>query len=77
MRVNAAPGAGELDEDGDEVVIRRPDGPGLLGVLKGVLGEGNGAGGKGSKDAAGKGDVGKGAGEDDYQRFLEGLHDLP
>jgi hypothetical protein len=82
VRVNAAPGAGEVDADGDELRSKREDGPGLLGVLQGVFGEGTGAGTgtgirqntKGGQLSAG---VGKGgSGDDDYQRFLEGLNDL-
>jgi hypothetical protein len=84
VRVNAAPGAGEVDADGDELRSKREDGPGLLGVLQGVFGEtgtsaGTGTGirqntmgGQHSTGGVGKG----GSGDDDYQRFLEGLNDL-
>lgn len=86
MRVNAAPGAGEVDADGDELRRKREDGPGLLGVLQGVFGEtGSGTGtgtgtGIGQNTKGGQqstGSVGKGgSGDDDYQRFLEGLNGL-
>lgn len=70
IKVNAAPGAGEIDEDGDEV--KRPklaEGEGLLGKLKGVL---EGAPGMLSKNGSGeKRDL-----DDDYQKFLEGLGDI-
>lgn len=69
-RINATPGAGQVDEDGDEIRVKRQDGPGLMGVLKGVLGDGRPApGGSGSGQAGAKG-------EDDYQKFLDGLNDL-
>ncbi|WVW83969.1 hypothetical protein I302_105992 [Kwoniella bestiolae CBS 10118] len=63
--INAAPGAGEIDEEGDErkraVVVNS----GLMGKLKGVLGD------QPRPQASGSG------GEDDeYKRFLEGLGDL-
>jgi len=61
--VNAAPGGGEIDADGDELRKRRDDGGGLMGRLKGVLGEPKAA-------PAGK------DGDDDYQDFLKGLGDL-
>ena len=61
--VNAAPGGGEIDADGDELRKRRDDGGGLMGRLKGVLGE---------PKAAPPGQ----AGDDDYQDFLKGLGDL-
>ncbi|WWD17249.1 hypothetical protein CI109_101687 [Kwoniella shandongensis] len=63
--INAAPGAGEIDEDGDERKNRTSGGGGLLGKLEGVLG--------GVKTAAPQ--SGGGA-DDDYQKFLEGLGDL-
>ena len=63
VAINAAPGAGELDADGDEVRTKRAVGGGLMGKLSGVLGEMK-------RDEKG------GAGDDDYQRFLEGLGDL-
>lgn len=70
MTVNAAPGAGEIDEDGDE--IKRPklaEGEGLLGKLSGVLGGAHGVLGKNGSEE--KRDV-----DDDYQKFLEGLGDI-
>lgn len=70
MTVNAAPGAGEIDEDGDE--IKRPklaEGEGLLGKLSGVLGGAQGVLGKNGSEE--KRDV-----DDDYQKFLEGLGDI-
>ncbi len=63
VEINAAPGAGEIDADGDEVRTKRSDGGGLMGKLSGVLGEM-------------KRDEKKGGGDDDYQKFLEGLGDL-
>lgn len=67
-RINATPGAGQVDEDGDEIRVKRQEGPGLLGVLKGVLGDGR-TGGPGAGQGGAKG-------EDDYQKFLDGLNDL-
>jgi hypothetical protein len=61
--VNAAPGGGEIDADGDELRKKRDDGGGLMGRLKGVLGEPKAV-------PAGK------DGDDDYQGFLKGLGDL-
>ena len=61
--VNAAPSAGEVDEAGDLIKRRRPDGPGLMGKLQGVLAA-NAAVEKVNK------------GDDDYQEFLAGLGDL-
>jgi hypothetical protein len=65
--VNAAPGGGEIDADGDELRKKRDDGGGLMGRLKGVLGEG-------AKTPVGT--KGTGEGDDDYQDFLKGLGDL-
>lgn len=64
VAINAAPGAGEIDEDGDEVRPKRMDGGGLIGKLNGVLGEFE------------REEKKTGAGDDDYQKFLEGLGDL-
>lgn len=66
-RINAAPGAGTIDEEGDEVVVRKTDG-GLMGKLKGVLGSevGSAVGGGGAKASA----------DEDYERFLAGLGDI-
>lgn len=64
--VNAAPGGGEVDADGDERRKKRDDGPGLMGKLQGVLGDAP------KVTAAGGG----GGGDDDYQEFLKGLGDL-
>jgi hypothetical protein len=64
--VNAAPGGGEIDADGDEVRRKRDDGPGLMGRLQGVLGEA-------PKSVAGQK---KTEGDDEYQDFLKGLGDL-
>ncbi|RXK35996.1 hypothetical protein M231_06710 [Tremella mesenterica] len=62
--VNAAPGAGVVDEEGDQVRVK-DTGPSLLGKLQGVLG---------TRDPT---EVRKGGGEeDDYQKFLDGLGDL-
>lgn len=63
VAINAAPGAGVIDADGDEVRTKRADGGGLMGKLSGVLGDI-------------KRDEKKGGGDDDYQKFLEGLGDL-
>ncbi|KAK4686132.1 hypothetical protein P7C73_g3996, partial [Tremellales sp. Uapishka_1] len=62
--INAAPGAGTIDEDGDERRAPAPveAGGGLLGKLKGVLGDGR-------EEKRTKVD-------DDYQKFLDGLGDL-
>jgi hypothetical protein len=74
--INAAPGGGEIDEDGDEVRKSGVEvGGGLMGKLKGVLAT------SGVGAAAGKGDVVKsrtavGGGDDDYQEFLKGLGEL-
>jgi hypothetical protein len=65
--VNAAPGGGEIDADGDELRKKRDDGGGLMGRLKGVLGEG---------PKAPAGAKGTGEGDDDYQDFLKGLGEL-
>ena len=66
VAINAAPGAGEIDADGDEVRAKRADGGGLMGKLQGVLGD---------MKREEKG-VGGGAGDEDYQKFLEGLGGL-
>ncbi|WWC70052.1 uncharacterized protein I206_103996 [Kwoniella pini CBS 10737] len=66
--INAAPGAGEIDEEGDERKRISKANEGLMGKLQGVLGDKPKSGGvtemSGSK------------GDDDYQKFLEGLGDL-
>lgn len=70
--INAAPGAGEIDEAGDEIRKREGGGPGLLGKLSGVLCDLNSAPGGSVDGATSTG----GSGDDEYQRFLEGLGDL-
>ena len=65
MAINAAPRAGQVDEDGDEVRTKMTDGGGLMGKLHGVLG--------GMKRDV---TVTRGGGDEDYQKFLEGLGDL-
>lgn len=71
VNVNAAPGAGEVDEDGDERKSKRQDEGGLMGRLKGMFGDMPATGT--ASPPAGK----KGAdGDDEYQRFLDGLGDL-
>ncbi|ODN94228.1 hypothetical protein L198_05082 [Cryptococcus wingfieldii CBS 7118] len=66
-RINAAPGAGEIDEDGDERKRARveEEGGGLMGKLGSVLGAQTQAS-KSTKQNV----------DDDYQKFLEGLGDL-
>ncbi|KAK6910071.1 hypothetical protein I203_104100 [Kwoniella mangroviensis CBS 8507] len=67
--INAAPGAGEIDEEGDERkrTVQSSGSGGLMGKLKGVLGD----------QPKVDGTSGTGGGEDDeYKRFLEGLGDL-
>ncbi|ODN82040.1 hypothetical protein L202_02362 [Cryptococcus amylolentus CBS 6039] len=66
-RINAAPGAGEIDEDGDERRRARveEEGGGLMGKLGSVLGAQTQAS-KSTKQNV----------DDDYQKFLEGLGDL-
>lgn len=80
VSINATPGSGELDEDGDERVVRRDDGGGLMGRLKGVFGDMPAGGGGGTGSApGGAGKLGKekpGGEEDEYQKFLAGLGDL-
>ena len=66
LSVNAAPGGGEIDEEGDEVRKRVEAGEGLLGKLKGVLGS------ETSRDDGGQ----IGHGDDDYQQFVKGLGGL-
>ncbi|WVQ99444.1 hypothetical protein IAU59_006579 [Kwoniella sp. CBS 9459] len=79
--INAAPGAGEIDEDGDERKrVNTVGSGGLMGKLSDVLGsaptqdvrhggaKGTTAGGSGSGSGPGA--------DDDYQKFLEGLGDL-
>ena len=69
VTVNAAPGGGQVDEDGDEVRIKRQDeGGGLMGRLKGVL--------AGNEDVSSVGKKNGGAAKDDYQKFLDGLDEL-
>ncbi|WVQ67646.1 uncharacterized protein L199_005849 [Kwoniella botswanensis] len=67
--INAAPGAGEIDEEGDERkrTVQNSGSGGLMSKLKGVLGD----------QPKVDGTSGTGEGEDDeYKRFLEGLGDL-
>ncbi|KAK8864451.1 hypothetical protein IAR55_001700 [Kwoniella newhampshirensis] len=68
--INAAPGAGEIDEDGDERKRISAGGGGLMGKLEGVLG-----GVKPVPAVAMTSGSGGGA-DDDYQKFLDGLSDL-
>ncbi|ORY33948.1 WW domain binding protein 11-domain-containing protein [Naematelia encephala] len=68
VSVNAAPGRGEVDEDGDERLPGKENGGGLLGKLQGVIGDLRDSG----REKEGK----AGAADDDYQRFLEGLGEL-
>jgi hypothetical protein len=72
--INAAPGQGVVDEDGDEVRKKRMEegGGGLMGKLKGVLGS-SGMGKEKEEKVMGKGGS---AGDDDYQDFLKGLGEL-
>lgn len=70
-RINSAPNAGVVDEEGDERVIRREE-TGLMSHLKGVLGPLPGR----AMPAAAAGGAGAKGGDDDYQRFLDGLGDL-
>jgi hypothetical protein len=60
-----------VDEDGDErrVKAKEEEGGGLMGRLKGVLGNVEVGQGK-QAGAAGSG------GEDEYQKFLDGLGDM-
>ena len=69
--INAAPGAGEIDEEGDEIRIRKT-GPSLLGKLQGVLGSGPTMSSSTGKD----GTNGNGGDGDDYQSFLAGLEGM-
>ena len=67
VTINAAPGSGVVDEDGDEVRATREEGGGLMGKLKGVLGP----------EPAAQASTGPKSGvDDDYAKFLEGLGDL-
>ena len=82
VSINATPGSGEVDEDGDARVVRRNDGGGLMGRLKGVFGDmpsgsspsvsavPSTGGTGGAKKAAAGGE------EDEYQKFLAGLGDI-
>ena len=76
--VNATPGAGEVDDQGDSVRVKRDDGPGLMGKLQSVLGVAPASvPGAGSAGGKGSGAGASGGGEDDdYQNFLKGLGDL-
>lgn len=72
--VNAAPNAGNLDADGDQVRVRAAAGPSLMGKLHGVLGSSeSGAGGAGVSGGAGAAGAGTDSTEDEYAKFLEGL----
>lgn len=67
VSVNAAPGGGVIDEDGDERRVKqKEEGGGLMGRLKGVLGNGS------TPDPK----AGTGGADDEYQKFLEGLGDI-
>jgi hypothetical protein len=71
--INSAPGAGEVDADGDERKRGVESGGGLLGKLKGVLA--NSGANSGGAIGATSGKV-QGGGDDDYQDFLKGLGEL-
>jgi len=77
VSINATPGSGQVDEDGDERVVRRDEGGGLMGRLKGVFGDmpsGSPAQiATGTKAGATGAAVGE---EDEYQKFLAGLGDI-
>ncbi|OCF40382.1 hypothetical protein I317_05817 [Kwoniella heveanensis CBS 569] len=73
--INAAPGAGEIDEDGDERKRVAAAGGGLMGKLSGVLGSASQAQGPTQDVRPSAGKAG-GSADDDYQKFLEGLGDL-
>lgn len=76
-RINAAPGGGVVDDEGDEVVVRKMD-SGLMGKLKGVLGPELGSSGKiggQGKSGGGSKSAMKGA-DEDYEKFLAGLGDI-
>ncbi|ORX36597.1 hypothetical protein BD324DRAFT_455163 [Kockovaella imperatae] len=71
MTVNAAPGSGMLDADGDEIRVKREEvGGGLLGKLKGVLSNGQQSSVSPPKSKT------NARVDDDYQKFLDGLGDL-
>lgn len=83
-RINAAPGGGVVDEEGDEVVVRQVD-SGLMGKLKGMLGSDLGGGAtagsynRGSTSTRADTSAGgqtKATADDDYERFLAGLGDI-
>ena len=71
-RINSAPNAGEVEEEGDELVVRRQEN-GLMSHLKGVLGPMPGVQAAPGAGAAGSGGA---SGDDEYQRFLAGLGSL-
>ncbi|WWC62033.1 uncharacterized protein I303_104620 [Kwoniella dejecticola CBS 10117] len=66
--INAAPGAGEIDEEGDERKRVSTANEGLMGKLQGVLGD--------KPMTRPSSEVRGSKGDDDYQKFLEGLGDL-
>ena len=66
VNVNAAPGRGQVDEDGDERrVVEKEEGGGLMGRLRGVIGD-TGGGVKNGKKSE----------DDEYQKFLAGLDEI-
>jgi hypothetical protein len=73
VSVNSAPGAGDVDVDGDLVRAKRTNGGGLMSKLHGVLGDmkqsHGGLGGTAKR-------TGTEVNEDDYQKFLAGLGSL-
>ncbi|WWC89269.1 uncharacterized protein L201_004190 [Kwoniella dendrophila CBS 6074] len=71
--INAAPGSGEIDDEGDERKRSTNDlSGGLMGKLQGVLGDRPKTGLQSQNITS----QGAGTGDDDYQKFLEGLGDL-
>ena len=73
VTVNAAPGSGDVDEDGDSVRVKRAEqGGGLMGKLKGVLDASSGPTAAPGRNGAN----GSHGGDEEYQRFLDGLGDL-
>ncbi|WRT66424.1 uncharacterized protein IL334_003380 [Kwoniella shivajii] len=70
VMVNSAPGAGEIDDEGDERKRLTPGNGGLMGKLQGVLGDV-------PKSNSTKEIISTPVtADDDYQKFLEGLGDL-
>lgn len=73
--MNSAPNAGVLDEEGDERVVRQAE-SGLMSHLKGVLGPAPGVHSAPAVGRASSGTKDAGGGDDDYQKFLDGLGGL-